>query len=221
MGVCNSDWSVIGRTIANRVPMWVIWVLSVFTVGWIIGDAGFIGLVGWYWTGWLVIYRWKIGGLVGNWQWFGGLVTGWSGADITGWFTQDWPRIGIVLADLVWHLQRIGDGFPDGLGLALYWWISDGFTDWSRIGIGLTDWSWICTGLEDWRCIGFLCFVAVALTAWEIIHRGDTSVGPHRILVPRLYAQLSSDWYIIGVICVNAWQCPANRWQSSFDDQRW
>ena len=135
---------------------------------------------------------WNGPGLISDWQWIGRLAMDWQ---IGNGLAMDW---------------RIGDGFPDGLGLALHWWISDGFTDWSRIGIGLTDWSWICTGLEDWRCIGFLCFVAVALTAWEIIHRGDTSVGPHRILVPRLCAELSSDWHIIGMICVNAWQCPAN-----------
>ena len=80
---------------------------------------------------------------------------------------MDWQWIGDGLA-MDW---RIGDGFPDGLGLALYWWIIDGFTDWSRIGIGLAAWSWICTELEDWRCIGFLCFVAVALTALEIVPR--------------------------------------------------
>ena len=156
---------------------------------------------------------WRIGNRLADWQWIGGLVMGlWNGPGLI----SDWQWIGRLAMD--WQIGnglamdwRIGDGFPDGLGLTLHWWISDGFTDWSRIGIGLADWSWICTELEDWRCIGFLCFVAVALTAWEIIHRGDTSVGPHRILVPRLCAELSSDRHIIGMICVNAWQCPANR----------
>ena len=85
----------------------------------------------------------------------------------------------------------------------------------SQIGPGLVlDWQ-IGPGFElSWKigaasasCVSVL----VALTAWEIVHRGDTSVGPHSTLVPRLYAQLSSDWHIIGMICVNAWQCPANR----------
>ena len=68
---------------------------------------------------------------------------------------MDW-RIGSGFA-LDW---RIGDGFPDGLGLTLNWWITDVFTDWSRIGVGLADWSWICIELEDWRRVGFLCFKA-------------------------------------------------------------
>ena len=46
MGLCNSDWPGIGTTIANRVPMGLILVSSVYTVGWIIGDAGLINLVG-------------------------------------------------------------------------------------------------------------------------------------------------------------------------------
>ena len=47
---------------------------------------------------------------------------------------MDW-RIGSGFA-FDW---RIGDGFPDGLGLTLNWWITDVFTDWSRIGVGLAD----------------------------------------------------------------------------------
>ena len=88
----------------------------------------------------------------------------------------------------------------------------------SQIGPGLADWSWICIELEDWRRISFLCFGAVALTAWKLVLRGDTSVGPHSTLVPRLNAQLSSDWHRIGMMCVNVWQCPADWSQSSIDD---
>ena len=41
-------------------------------------------------------------------------------------------------------------------------------------------------------------------------------VDGHRILVPWLLAQRSSDRHRIGMICVNACQCAANWWQSSF-----
>ena len=54
----------------------------------------------------------------------------------------------------------------------------------------------------------------------EIVLRGDTSVGPHRILVPRSLAELFSDWHGIDVICANACQCTANLWQCIFNDWR-
>ena len=41
--------------------------------------------------------------------------------------------------------------------------------------------------------------------ACEIVRRWDTSVGPHRILVPRLCAELSSDWSGIGALVANPW----------------
>ena len=81
-----------------------------------------------------------------------------------------------------------------GLGFAKEWWIGD----------GMVDWSWICIELEDWRCI-FQWSGARVTTVCEIVHRGDTSVGPHRILVPRLHAQLSSDWSGIGALFANRW----------------
>ena len=149
MGVCNSDWSVIGRTIANRVPMWVIWVLSVFTVGWIIGDAGFIGLVGWSWTGWY------IGERLVDWSGIGsGLVDWWRvGLGLT--LLGDLPRIGrgLVLYWQIWHGIR--------RGLAYNWWIGPGLAwEWHEIGIILADWPrvalycWIGHRLSGWSEIG-------------------------------------------------------------------
>ena len=43
---------------------------------------------------------------------------------------MDWRWIGDGLA-MDW---QIGNGFRDGLGLTLNWWITDVFADWSRIG---------------------------------------------------------------------------------------
>ena len=111
---------------------------------------------------------------------------------------------------------RIGNGLVDWLWigrLAMDWrWIGDGLADWQWI----PRWSWIEIKLVDCRCIhrlvrdwqigpGFAlswkigaasasCVsVLVALTAWEIVPRRDTSVCPCSTLVPRLCAELFSD----------------------------
>ena len=45
-------------------------------------------------------------------------------------------------------------------GLVIDWWIGGGLADWYRIGDGLTDWSWSWSPVstvrftEDWRYVG-------------------------------------------------------------------
>ena len=70
---------------------------------------------------------------------------------------------------------------------------------------------------RGWRFVGFNWQLSVRSSSVEILRP-----GPHRILVPRLVTQLSSDWSGIDIAFVDDWhdlcQSTANWCQSSFDD---
>ena len=53
---------------------------------------------------------------------------------------------------------------------------------------------------RGWRFVGFNWQLSVRSSSVEILRS-----GPHRILVPRLLTQLSSDWSGIGVLFANRW----------------
>ena len=119
-------------------------------------------------------------------------------------------------------------------------WIDAGVEDWQSVGPGLTsDMPWIDIVLArdclDRHWVGIRLTMdrhrigtglAVLTFEWHqikgrdealdlpmacgIVRRWDTSVGPHRILVPRSLAELFSDWHGIDVICADACQCTAN-----------
>ena len=80
------------------------------------------------------------------------------------------------------------------------------------IGIGSTlDGQWIgrcgmvkfrveCEPPRRWRFVGSDWQLSVRLSSVETLRS-----GPHRILVPRLLTQLSSDWSGIGAFIANRW----------------
>ena len=165
----------IGSTIANRMSMGMIWVSSVCTVGWIIGD--------WPWIGERLVDRSAI--VLVDWWWVG-------------------LALNCVIchgsADDVW----IGNGLADGHGLdisdglANWWWVCrfvlDSWIgrlvmDW-QIGTELTlDWHWtvlIVNGLfPEWCEVGSLGLIWLD---WN-----------------RIGTELKSDWQLIGIRLAVDW----------------